>query len=155
VDVNTDRINLVIIDEDGKLRDRKTFWFPETIARGYSRNRAWGLIGMRIHEMLKHAYHHGVSVIALENPEVLGILRLFWIRNGERKHKNYNWKVSTFRSRIIERIAMKMPLYGLNVKFVEPRGTTHSKKHDKIMVNYGLDRHTASAHFIALKSIQK
>ena len=29
VDVNTDRINLAIIDEDGELIDNKTFWFSE------------------------------------------------------------------------------------------------------------------------------
>ncbi len=155
VDANTDRINLVIIDENGKLRDKKTFWFPEVTARGYPRNKAWSVIGMRIHEMLRYAYHHGVSVIVLENPEIIGRLRLFWIRNGERKHRNYNWKVTIFRNRIIERIANKAPLYGLNIKFIEPRETTHSKKHVEIMTKYGLNKHTASAYLIALKSIQK
>jgi hypothetical protein len=32
VDVNTDRINLAIIDEDGELIDYKTFWFSEASA---------------------------------------------------------------------------------------------------------------------------
>ncbi len=153
VDVNTDRINLAIIDENGRLRDKKTFWFPEVTARGYPRNKAWSIIGMGIHEMLRYAYHHSVSVVVLENPEIIGRLRLFWRRNGERKRRNHNWKVTIFRSSIIERITMKALLYGLNVKFVEPRGTTHSKKHDNLMRKLGLDRHTASAYLIALKSI--
>jgi len=153
VDVNVDRINLAIIDEKGNLRDYRTFWFEEASARRYPRAKAWSVIGMRIHEMLKYAYHHGVSTIALENPEVLGYLRLAWIRGNDKKHGNYNYKVSVFRSSIIEKIALKAPLYGLNVEFVDPRGTTSSREHDEAMRRYGLDRHTASAYLIALRSI--
>jgi len=149
VDVNSDRINLAIIDEDGKLRDKKTFWFTEVTARGYPRGRAWSIIGMKVHELLKYAYHHGASSIALENPEVIGRLKLAWIRNGKRLHENYNWKVSTFRNRIIEMIAMKAPIYGLHVKYIDPKGTTHSREHDKVMKKYGLDGHVASAYMIA------
>ncbi len=153
VDVNSDRINLAIIDSEGRLRDIKTFWFREVTAKGYPRRKAWSIIGMKIHEMLKYAYNHGVSTIILENPEVIGKLKLVWIKNGRRLHKNYNWKVMTFRNSIIERIMMKAPIYGLHVKYVNPRGTTHSKEHNEIMKHYGLDRHTASAYHIALKSV--
>ena len=155
VDVNVDRINLTIVDESGKLRDVKTFWFSAITARGYPRNSAWSIIGMRIHELLSYAYHHGVSTIALENPDVLGRLRLMWIRSGDRRHKNYNYRVAIFRSRVTEVIAMKAPIYGLHVSYVSPKGTTNSREHDEVMKTYGLDRHTASAYLIALKSIQK
>jgi len=153
VDVNTDRINLVIIDEKGNLRDCKTFWFPKAVARGYPRRRAWSVIGMKIHEMLRYAYGHGVATIALENPEALGYLKLAWVRNGDRKHENYNYKKAIFRNSIIERIAMKTPLYGLNTEFVDPKGTTSSREHNEIMKRFGLDKHTASAYIIALRSI--
>jgi hypothetical protein len=153
VDVNTDRINLAIIDEKGNLRDYKTFWFTEAVTRGYPRRKAWSVIGMKIHEMLRYAYNHGVSTIALENPEVLSYLKLAWIRNGDRKHENYNYKKTIFRNSIIERIAMKTPLYGLNTKFVDPKRTTSSREHNEIMKRFGLDRHTASAYIIALRSI--
>ncbi len=153
VDVNTDRINLAIIDEDGKLRDVKTFWFREVIARGYPRRRAWSVIGMRIHELLKYAYHHGVSILALENSEAIGRLRLAWIKNGKRLHSNYNWRVAIFRSRIIEMITMKAPIYGLHINYVNPKDTTHSRVHSEIMKKYGLDKHTASAYTIAQRSI--
>ncbi len=111
VDVNTDRINLAIVDEQGDLRDTYTFWFREVTARGYPRRRARTIIGMRVHEMLRYACHHGVKTLFLENPEVLGRLRLAWIRNGKRLYRNYNWKVSIFRSSIIDMIAVKAPLY--------------------------------------------
>jgi len=153
VDVNVDRVNLAIVDEDGKLRDTYTLWFREVTARGFPRRRARSIIGMRIHELLKYAYHHGVSILAVENPEVLGKLRLMWIKGGERRSENYNWKVATFRSSVIEMVTVKAPLYSIEVKYVDPRGTTNSVEHDEAMRGYGLDRHTASAYLIALKGL--
>lgn len=155
VDVNTDRINLAIIDRYGRLRDVKTFWFEETARKGYPRRRARSVIGTRIHEMLRYAYHHGVRTVFLENPDTLGRLRLFWIRNGRRLHRSYNWKVSIFRSRIIEMIDTKTSLYAMKAEYIDPRGTTNSKEHGEIMKKYGLDRHTASAYLIALKGIKR
>ena len=154
VDVNTDRINLVIIDEDGELIDHRTFWFSEVTARGFPKHKAWSIIGMRIHEMLNYAYNNGVKALFLENPEVLGRLRLVWIMNGDRKHENYNYKVSVFRSTIIEKIAMKAPLYSIKVGYISPRGTTNSEEHDELMKKYGLDRHTASAYLTALRGLR-
>jgi hypothetical protein len=153
VDVNTDRINLAIIDEKGDLRDYKTFWFSEASRKGFSRHKAWSIIGMRIHELLDYAYRHGVKTLFLENPEVLGRLKLMWIRSGGRNHENYNHKVSIFRSSIIERIALKAPLYSIKVSYVSPSGTTNSVEHDELMRRYGLDRHTASAYLIALRGL--
>jgi len=153
VDVNTDRFNLAIIDKEGRLIDHRTFWFSEVSARGFPRHSAWSIIGMRIHEMLDYAYHHGVKVLFLENPDVLGRLRLMWVRGGDRKHENYNYKVMTFRGSIIEKIAMKAPLYSIRVSYVNPKGTTNSKKHDELMKKHGLDRHTASAYLTALKGL--
>jgi hypothetical protein len=154
VDVNTDRVNLAIIGEDGELIDHRTFWFSEVTARGFPRHSAWSIIGMRIHEMLNYAYNNGVKTLFLENPGVLGRLKLVWIRNGDRGRENYNHKVMTFRSTIIEKIAMKAPLYSINIKYVNPKGTTNSTKHDEAVKKYGLDRHTASAYLIALKGLK-
>jgi len=153
VDVNTDRFNLAIIDEDGELIDHRTFWFSEVTARGFPRHSAWSIIGMRIHELLDYAYHHGVKTLFLENPEILGRLKLMWVWNGGRNHENYNYKVMIFRSTIIEKIALKAPLYGIETKYVNPRGTTNSTEHDELMRKHGLDRHTASAYSIALKGL--
>jgi len=154
VDVNTDRVNLAIVDEGGKLIDHRTFWFSEVTARGFSKHKAWSIIGMRIHEMLNYAYHHGVKTLFLENPEVLGRLKLMWVRSGDRKHENYNYKVMTFRSTIIEKIALKAPLYSIRLGYVNPKGTTNSTEHDELMRRYGLDRHTASAYLIALRGLR-
>jgi hypothetical protein len=155
VDVNVDRINLAIVDGDGKLRDTYTFWFEEASRKGCGRHRARSIIGMKVHEMLKYAYHHGVKALFLENPEALGKLKLLWIRNGDRRHENYNYKVSVFRSSVIEMIALKALLYGIEVKYVDPKGTTSSREHDDAMRKYRLDRHTASAYLIALKGLER
>jgi len=154
VDVNVDRINLVIINEDGELIDHKTFWFSETIARGFPKDKARIIISSKIHEMLDYAYNNGVKTLFLENPEVLGRLKLMWVRNGDRKHENYNYKVSVFRSSIIEKITIKAPLYSIKVGYVNPRGTTNSEEHNELMRKYGLDRHTASAYLIALRGLR-
>jgi len=122
VDVNTDRLNLAIVDESGELIDHRTFWFSEVTARGFPKHKAWSIIGMRIHELLDYAYRHGVKTLFLENPEVLGRLKLVWIKRGDRGHENYNHRVMVFRSSIIERIALKAPLYSIRLGYVSPRG---------------------------------
>jgi hypothetical protein len=155
IDVNVDRINLVIVDNDRRLRDVYTFWFREVVSRGFSGRSARSIIGMRVHEMLEYAYHHGVKALFLENPEVLGKLKLLWVRSNDRKYENYNYRVSVFRSSVIEMIALKAPLYGIEVKYVDPKGTTSSREHDEIMEKYRLDRHTASAYLIALKGLKR
>jgi len=154
VDVNVDRINLAIADKYGRLRDIKTFWFEEASWKGCPRQRAWSIIGMAIHDMLRYAYNHGIKTLFLENPEILGYLKMLWVRKGERKDSNYNYRVQIFRSRIVERIAMKAPLYAIDAGYVDPKGTTHSEGHNKIMRRYGLDRHTASAYLVALKGLK-
>jgi len=46
-----------------------------------------------------------------------------------------------------------MILKGFNVILVNPKGTTNSEAHDKVMREKGFDRHTASAYLIALKGL--
>ena len=154
VDVNVDRINLAIVNGGGELRDVYTFWFEEASRKGCSRQRARSIVGMRVHEMLEYAHRHGVKALFLENPEVLGKLKLLWIRSNDRGHENYNYRVSVFRNSIIEMIALKAPLYGIEVEYVDPKGTTNSEKHGEIMKRFGLDRHTASAYLIALRGLR-
>ncbi len=152
VDVNVDRLNLVVVNKDGNIVWRYTARFPQVVSRGYPRKRAWSIIGEAIHMILRNAYSHGASIIAVENPEVIGYLRYYWVRNGERRTKNYNYKVSLFRNSIIEKIIWKAPLYGLEVMTINPKGTTRSENHEYVAKRYGLDKHTASAYLIAIKA---
>jgi len=42
---------------------------------------------------------------------------------------------------------------GFNVVLVNPKGTTNSEEHEKVMREKGFDRHIASAYLIALKGL--
>jgi len=154
IDVNVDRLDVAVVSPSGRLKIVKTFWLDGAVHMGVKRKRSWSIIGVVIHRMLKWLYHSGVSTIFLENPEVIGYLRYYWIHNGERRGRKWNWKVSMFRNSIIERITWKAPLYAIEVRYVDPRGTTHSKEHGEIMKRFGLDRHLASAYLIALKGLK-
>jgi len=152
IDVNLDRINLAIVNKDGELRDYKTFWFREAKARNVPRRRIWSIIGEKVHEMLEYAYHHGVNRIYLEDLSTLGKLKLLWIKNGRRFNENYNYAVQSFRSRVIETIRMKAPLYGMKPSYVNPANT--SKIGEELMRKLGVDKHTASAYVIALRGLK-
>ncbi len=154
VDVNVERIDVAVVTQSGRLRAVKTFWLDGAVHMGARRSRAWSIIGSVIHGMLRWLYHSGVSTVVLEDPEVVGYLRYYWARNGGRRGSKWNWKMSMFRSTLIERIAWKAPLYALNVEFVNPMGTSNSKEDDEVMKRHGLDRHTASALLIALKGLK-
>ncbi len=39
-DLNSDRINMVIVDRQGIIRDFKTEWYPEVNRPGYPKNKA-------------------------------------------------------------------------------------------------------------------
>ena len=42
--------------------------------------------------------------------------------------------------------------YGFRVLLVNPKGATNPREHSEVMKKHGLDRHTASAYLVALKS---
>lgn len=155
VDVNVDRLNLAIIDVDGKLRDYRTFWFEGLVARGVSKKVRSSVIGNVVHRMLDYAYNNGVFTIVLESSSILGQLKLIWIKSNNRRGKDYNYKVSIFSNDIIEFIKRKAPLYAIRIIEVSPGRTTNSDAHDTIMRKYGLDRHTASAYLIGLRGVGK
>ncbi len=150
IDVNVERLDAVVIDEYGNLLSHRTFWLKNATFMGVRRKRSWSLIGEQIHALLKWLYSQGVSVIGLENPEIIGYLRYYWIRNGERRGAKWNWKVSMFRNSIIERITWKIPLYSMKVIYVDPRNT--SKEGEKVGKKLGLDRHLGSAYIIAKRT---
>jgi hypothetical protein len=42
---------------------------------------------------------------------------------------------------------------GFNVILVNPKGTTNSEEHEKVMREKGFDRHTVSAYLTAVKGL--
>jgi hypothetical protein len=149
IDVNADRVNLAIIDHKGILRDAKTFHYPSLASPTLKAEQRRSLVHRVVHEALRYAYYHGASTLVLEDPNILGYLKLRWIRSKDRKSSRYNRRVSIFKSSIVEELALHSPEYSLEAYYVDPAYT--SKLAEIIAEDYGLDRHTASAHAIALK----
>ncbi|MCD6196599.1 MAG: hypothetical protein J7J82_07440 [Staphylothermus sp.] len=148
-DLNSDRINMAIIDGHGRIRDKKTVWFPEVTSHGFPRSIAKARRLEALAKLLKYAYYHGVSTVVFEN--LLTIKYRKYTRNP-----TANRKVTRFaKKEILQHAIISSIKYGFRVLLVDPKGTTHSKEHDKIMKKYGLDRHTASAYLIALKGIKR
>ena len=49
---------------------------------------------------------------------------------------------------------MKALRLGFTVILVNPRGTTSSEEHEKVMRERGFDRHAASAYLVALRELE-
>ncbi len=101
------------------------------------------------------AEEYGEFIVSLENPEVLGMLKLRWISMGKRANSDYNYKVARFSSSLTEAILDTAWKLGVRTVKVNPKGTTSSNKHKHAMKKYGIDNHMASAYLIALKGKHK
>ena len=156
VDVNSDRINFMLINEDGKILDKYTLWFKNLKnIHGYRRHDLIGYFGQKLPKILREFLRYGKFVTSIEDPEVIGFLKLKWVKVGDRKSNEYNFKISTFASWVIEfieKICQKLGIYTIRVN---PGGTTHSKEHEEVMKRLGLDRHMASAYLIAKRGLEK
>jgi len=147
-DLNSDRANLVIIDEHGEIVDVKTAWFPETASHGFPREKAKVLRLNALARLLEYCYRHGVGTVVFEN--LLSVKRKRFTRS-----KKANRKITRFAKKQLIQHGVVMALkYGFRVLLVDPKGTTSSREHSEVMKRYGLDRHTASAYLIALRGLR-
>jgi len=146
-DLNSDRINLAIIDEYGRLVDTRTEWFPEVTSPGFPRGKAKALRLRALAKLLRYCYVHGVGAVVFEN--------LFTVKRRRfTRSRSANRKMSKFAKRKLLQHAIVMSLkYGFKVLLVDPKGTTSSPEHAEIMKTHGLDRHTASAYLIAVRAL--
>ena len=148
-DLNSDRINMVIIDGYGRIRDIKTEWFPEVASHGYPRSKAKTRRLEALAKLLRYAFHHGVGTVVFENLLVIKKRRYTRSRKANRK-------ITRFAKRELLQHGVVMAMkYGFKVLLVNSKGTTNSEEHGKIMRRYGLDRHTASAYIIALRGVER
>jgi IS605 OrfB family transposase len=148
-DLNSDRTNLVIIDEHGEIVDVKTAWFPEVTSHGFPREKAKVLRLNALARLLEYCYRHGVGTVVFEN--LLSVKRKRFTRS-----EKANRKIARFAKRQLIQHGVVMALkYGFRVLLVDPKGTTNSREHSELMKRYGLDRHTASAYLIALKGLKR
>jgi hypothetical protein len=150
IDVNSDRVNLAVVDRGGSIVLVRGFKFPEVTRPGYPGELARQKRLEALAEVLRIAKEAGASAVAFEN--LLVVKRRRFTSNP-----NANRKIAGFAKRqYITHGILKAFKTGFEaVILVEPAGTTSSEEHDEAMREHGLDRHTASAYIIALRGLKE
>jgi len=148
LDLNSDRINMVVVDNDGKIVSLKSVRFPQVVRHGFPKNKARDIRLKSLKKLLLFARSIGADYVAFEN--------LFLVKKRSKTSAPLgNRKITLFAKRqlLIHGILMALKL-GLQPILGNPKGTTSSKEHDEIMKRKGLDKHTASAYIIACKALK-
>jgi len=144
-DLNSDRINMIIVDQQGIIRDIKTEWISEVTCPGFPKNKAWALRLNALSRLLKYAYYHGVSIVLFE--DLYKIRRKYGRKTG---NKNANRKITGFPKRKLLNYGILMALkYGFKVYLVNPAYT--SRLGEVLSKPLGLDGHVTSAYMLTLK----
>ncbi len=142
-DLNSDRINMVIVDKHGIIRDVRTEWFPEVTSHGFPRSKAHTMRLQSLTRLLHYSYRHGARIVLFEDLDRIK-------RRKYTKNRTANRKITRFpKKRLLEHAIIMALKYGFKIYLVNPAYT--SKLGEKLRRKLGLDRHTASAYILALK----
>ena len=146
-DLNSDRLNVVVVNEEGKVIAIKTFWYSDVTRPGFPKGKAMALRLNALSESLIFLSRVGVDYVIFED--------LFLVKKRKfTGSKSGNRKITRFAKRqMLTHGVIKALRLGFNVVLVNPKGTTNSEDHDRIMREKGFDRHTTSAYLIALKGL--
>jgi hypothetical protein len=146
-DLNSDRLNVVVVNKDGKVIAIKTFWYSDVTRPGFPKDKAMVLRLNALSQALNFLSRIGVDYVVFED--------LFLVKKRKfTRSKSGNRKVSHFaKKQMLTHGVIKSLSLGFNVVLVNPKGTTNSEEHEKVMREKGFDRHTASAYLIALKGL--
>ena len=147
-DINSDRLNVVVIGSDGSIIAMKTFWYYETVSHGFPREKARWLRLNALSNALEWCRRIGVDYVVFED--------LARIRHRRFTKNHYvNRKIAKFpkKQTLIHGVIKALKL-GFIVVLVNPRGTTNSVTHKQIMREKGLDRHMASAYIIVHRGLK-
>ena len=141
-DLNSDRVNMIILDENSVIRDVRVEHFPEVNSQGFPRGKAKDLRLKALARLLDYAYYHGVGVVFFED---LGKIKR---KNGKAtSSKKGNRKASNFAKRELLEHGVVMALKrGFEVYLVNPAGS--SKLGRELARGLGLDVHSSSAFVI-------
>ncbi len=147
-DINSDRLNVVIIDSDGNIVAMKTFWYSETISHGFSRDKAKWVRLNALSDALEWCRRIGVDYVVFED-----LTRIRYRRFMSNPYVNR--KIAKFpKKQILIHGVVKALKLGFTVILVNPKGTSNSITHKQIMREKGLDRHMASAYIIAYRGLK-
>jgi len=148
-DLNSDRLNVVVINGNGDIVALKTCWYSEVVSHGFPRNKArWRRLSV-LSNMLKWCRRVGVDYVVFED--------LTKIKARKFTHNpNINRKIAKFsKKQLLRHGVIKALKLGFTVILVNPKGTSSSVTHRQIMREKGLDRHMASAYMIAYRGLRK
>ncbi len=102
----------------------------------------------KLKKLLSYARRIGVDHIAFEN-------LLVTKKRGKVRSPRGNRKMTRFAKKQLLQHGLVMALkLGLTPLLVDPKGTTHSRKHKEVMKRRGLDRHMASAYIVAYRGLK-
>jgi hypothetical protein len=146
-DLNSDRLNVVVINKDGEIIANKTWRYSDVVRPGFPKGKAMALRLNALSESLIFLSRIGVDYVVFED--------LFLVKRRKfTKSRSGNRKITRFAKRqLLIHGVIKALRLGFNVVLVNPKGTTNSEGHDRMMREKGFDRHTASAYLIALKGL--
>ncbi|ACP55396.1 conserved hypothetical protein [Sulfolobus islandicus M.16.27] len=147
-DLNSDRLNVVVINKDGKVIAIKTFWYSDVTRHGFPKEEARALRLNALSEALEFLSRIGVDYVVFEDLFLVKKRKFTGSRSGNRKITRFAKK------QLLTHGVIKSLRLGFNVILVNPKGTTNSEEHDRVMREKGFDRHTASAYLIAMKGLE-
>jgi len=114
---------------------------------GFPKGKAMALRLNALSQALNFLSRVGVDYVVFEDSFLVKKRKFTGSKSGNRK-------VSRFaKKKLLTHGVIKALRLFFNVVLVNPRGTTNSEDHDRVMREKGFDKHTASAYLIALKGL--
>ena len=147
-DINSDRVNVVVLDDSGSIVAMKTFWYSETVSHGFPRDKAKQARLSVLSDALMWCRRIGVDYVVFED-----LTRIRYRRFTSNPYVNR--KITKFpKKQILVHGVIKALKLGFTVVLVNPRGTSNSVTHRQIMREKGLDKHMASAYITAYRGLK-
>lgn len=144
-DLNSDRINMAIINDSGELLDVKVKRFPEVTQQGFPIDKAKDMRLKALSELIDYACHHNVEYFVFE--------RLGKRRKKKTNNRNANRKLSKFPKRQLLTHA-KVMVAKRGKKFCGVNPAYSSQDAELIAKKLRLDTHTTSAYILAYRYIK-
>jgi len=130
-DINSDRLNIIVLNNDGDIVAMKTFWYSEVVSQGFPRERAEQLRLNAVKDALEWCIRLGVDYVVFED--------LTKIKTRKFSNNCYvNRKITKFaKKQILVHGVIKALRLGFTAVLVSPRGTSNSLTHKQIMRKKG------------------
>jgi len=144
-DLNVDRINMVIVDSEGKIRDIKTEFFPKVISHGVSKEKAETIRLQALSKLIDYACCHNVKYFVFE--------KLQNIDESKLHNRVARSKVGRFPFKDLLQHA-KIMVKKRNGKFITINPAWLSIDTIPLSRKLGLDTHTTSAYLLAIRYIR-